>query len=83
MQKRKIVSACFAFLILCCAFTGCAPAKRGATLYSSAGEWVSEEFSEQNRISGAYYLNENYTALHGSEPKGAREKLHHHRRRGI
>lgn len=31
-----------------------------ATMYSYANEWIKEEFIENNKVSSAYYRNENY-----------------------
>ena len=32
----------------------------GAIFYSYANDWIDESFLEENRVNGAYYINENY-----------------------
>lgn len=69
MKRRNFVMVFLALLVLLNPLTGCASLKHGATLYSTANEWIDESFLAQNRVSGAYYTNEKYTDPHGSEPK--------------
>ena len=40
--------------------SGCNGTKYGAVMDSNARDWISEEFLKENRVRGAFYLNEDY-----------------------